>query len=54
MKEDRDDVVICDVCGERIFPGDRYYEMVDGMIVCGDSDCLKEWMHEYRRQMPRE
>jgi hypothetical protein len=42
--------MICDICGEPIEPGQPYYEMPDGLIVCaGDTDCLSDWAEEYKR-----
>lgn len=39
--------MICDICNEPIADGEKHYEMPDGMTVCFESDCLKEWADAY-------
>lgn len=48
MEEDY--IGCCDMCGERIYFGDAHYNMPDGLLVCGDSDCLEDWAQEYRSE----
>ena len=44
--------MICDICKEDIYPGEKYYEMPDGLTVCDfDFDCLQAWAKDYRRTM---
>lgn len=43
---------VCAVCGEPIEPGDAYYELPDGLIICTDKDCAAEWLWEYRQCEP--
>ena len=42
-------VGVCDICGEEIWEGDRYYHLPDGTILCDEIECLEEWARDYRR-----
>ena len=44
----------CELCGEPIEAGARYYELPDGLRVCGESDCLADWAERYRLWGPEE
>ena len=40
--------MICDICGEELLPGDKYFSMPDGRCVCDFSfDCLQQWAKDY-------
>lgn len=46
--------LLCAFCGMPIGEGERYYEMPDGLPVCADSDCLKDWAAPCLRLRPPE
>lgn len=43
---------VCEVCGQEIESGESCYEMPDGLRVCGESDCLRDWAAPYLVRAP--
>lgn len=41
--EEQEPVHVCAWCGESIYPGDEFYELPNGVIVC--MDCMDECKH---------
>lgn len=40
----------CSSCERPILPGDKYYRMPDGFLVCDDYECLEDWAQDYERR----
>ena len=39
----------CDICGDEIYPGNDYYRMPDGLVVCeANINCMFIWMDKYK------
>ena len=47
-KEEFDKQTFCDICNERIYPDETYYDLPDGLRLCDNSDCLDEWLDDYK------